>query len=303
LFTAGNSDYDIIELPLDGSAPRPVLATAQNERSPSGSATGDQMAFITDRAGESEIWLRSPSGNWERPAVRQSDFPNDPGQVFASVSLSPDGSRLAYYRQGRFWVSPVSGGHASQALAGAESGTGAPSWSPDSSSIAYLGIIGGRLHVAVTRIGGQQPQFPIPGTANQCASAPVWSPDGLWIACGGNDRTVLLVSPDGKRRRSLPSPVPASNHGFVLVWSRNAETIYVASSTTPKARLDAIDVRLGSSRRIAEYPGDLDFAAGSTFSLSGSLSRDGKSFATTVVNRRSDLWILEGFPQFRRRWF
>jgi hypothetical protein len=114
---------------------------------------------------------------------------------------------------------------------------------------------------------------------------------------------VLLVSPDGKQRRSLPSPVPASNQGFVLVWSRNAETIYVASSTTPKARLDAIDVRLGSSRRIAEYPGDLSFATNFIYSLSGSVSRDGKSFATTAVNRRSDLWILEGFPRPRRRWF
>jgi serine/threonine protein kinase len=303
LFTAGNSDYDIIELPLDGSAPRPVLATARNESSPSWSAAGDQMAFITDRAGEPEIWLRSPSGNWERPAVRQSDFPNDPGRDVASVSLSPDGSRLAYYRHDRLWVSPVSGGHASQALAGAESEAGAPSWSPDSSSIAYLGTIGGRLQVAVTRIGSQQPQFPIPGTADQCLSAPVWSPDGLWIACGGNDRTVLLVSPDGKQRRSLPSPVPARNQGFVLVWSRNAETIYVASSTTPKARLDAIDVRRGSSRRIAEYPGELSFGTNYNYGLSGSLSRDGKSFATTVVNTRADLWILEGFPRPRRRWF
>ena len=99
------------------------------------------------------------------------------------------------------------------------------------------------------------------------------------------------------------SPVPASYQGFVLVWSRNAETIYVASSTTPKARLDAIDVRLGSSRRIAEYPGERNFFTPNTYSLSGSLSRDAKSFATTVRNDRSDLWILEGFPQFRRRWF
>ena len=99
------------------------------------------------------------------------------------------------------------------------------------------------------------------------------------------------------------SPVPASYQGFVLVWSRNAETIYVASSTTPKARLDAIDVRLGSSRRIAEYPGELSFGTDFNYHLSGSLSRDGKSFATTVGNQRSDLWILEGFPRPRRRWF
>ena len=303
LFTASHSDYDMIELPLDGSAPRPVLATARNESSPSWSATGDQMAFISDGSGESEIWLRSSSGNWERPVVRQSDFPNDPGQVFEGVSLSPDGTRLAYVRQGRLWVSPVSGGRASPAVVGSEGETSVPSWSPDGSSIAYIVVSGGKRQVAVTRIGSQQPQFLVPGTAGQCASAPAWSPDALWIACGGFDRTVLLASPDGNERRRLPIPVPAASQGFVLVWSRNAETIYVASSTTPKARLDALDVRLGRSRKIAEYPRELVFSTFTTHQLSGSLSRDAKSFATTVFNQKADLWILEGFPRPRRRWF
>jgi WD40 repeat protein len=271
--------------------------------SPSWSAAGDQMAFITDRSGESEIWLRNPSGNWERPAVRQSDFPNDPGQAFRSVALSPDGTRIAYNRHGRLWVSPASGGRASQAAVGGESESAAHSWSPDGSSIAYIGIIGGSWHVAVTRVGSQQPQFLLPGTANQCFSAPVWSPDGRWIACGTASQTVLLVSPDGQQRRSLPIPVPAAPQRFVLVWSRDAETIYVASSHTPKARLDAVDVRTGGSRRIAEYAQELRFSSTVNFSLSGSLSRDGKSFATTVLNSKSDLWMLEGFPQPQRRWF
>jgi hypothetical protein len=45
------------------------------------------------------------------------------------------------------------------------------------------------------------------------------------------------------------------------------------------------------------------FGTPNTFMLSGSLSRDGRSFATTVLNSKSDLWMLEGFPQPRRRWF
>jgi WD40 repeat protein len=188
-------------------------------------------------------------------------------------------------------------------VVGGERETAAPSWSPDSSSITYLGGSGGKLHVAVTRVGSQQPQFLLPGTANQCASAPVWSPDGRWIACGGFSQTVLLVSPDGKQHRSLPSPVPPASNRFVLVWSRDAEMIYVASSHTQKARLDAIDVRTGRSRKIVEYPQELRISTPNTYSLSGSLSRDAKSFATTVVNTKSDLWILEGFPQPRRHWF
>jgi serine/threonine protein kinase len=303
LCTVEDADHDIIELPLDGSASRPVLATAMDEYSPSWSASGDQMAFITNRSGESAIWLRSASGDWERPAVRQSDFPNDPHQPFNSVSLSPDGRRLTFHRHQRLWISPVSGGRGSPAVVGGEGETSAPSWSPDSSSITYIGHSGGKPYVAVMRVGSQQPQFLIPDTAGLCLSAPVWSPDGLWIACGANEKTVLLVSPDGKQRRSLQSPVPVSNEGFVLVWSRNADTIYVASSTTAKSRLDAIDVRFGRSRSIAEYPGRLIFHQQIFNTLSGSLSHDGKSFATTVRNDRANLWILEGFPRYLRRWF
>jgi serine/threonine protein kinase len=300
LFTVGVEDYDIVEVPLDGSAPRPLVATARSEKSPFWSGAGDQMAFITNRSGESEIWLRSSDGHWERPIVRQSDFSDDPQRVFQSVALSPDGTRVAYVRSGRLWVSPVSGGKASEAVAGGKAEFGGPSWSPDGSSLAYMAIAGGAYHLAVARVGSREPVFFVPGMPPQCRSAPVWSPDGRWIACGGAGETVLLVSPDGAQRRSLPSPVSPSYDRFVLVWSRDAATIYVASSRAERSRLDAIEVRSGNIRRIAEYARDVIFSNGNAYTLGGSLSRDEKSFATTVFNRRADLWMLEGFPQPRR---
>lgn len=70
-----------------------------------------------------------------------------------------------------------------------------------------------------------------------------------------------------------------------------------------EARLDAIDVRTGNSRQVAEYADELVFGTPFTYANAGSLSRDGRSFATSVLNRRSDLWILEGFPKPRRPWF
>jgi hypothetical protein len=131
----------------------------------------------------------------------------------------------------------------------------------------------------------------------------VWSPDGRWIACGGPGETVLLVSPDGARQRSLPSPVSPFYDRFVLVWSRDAATIFVASSIAGRSRLDAIDFRSGNIRGIAEYARDVIFSDGDAYFLGGSLARDGKSFATTVLNHKADLWMLEGFPQPGRHWF
>jgi len=140
-FTATMQDYDIVELPLEGSPPRPLLATGRMEKAPSWSAAGDRMAFITDRRGEPEIWLRSSDGQWERPIVRQSDFPDGPHD-FYSVGLSPDGTRVAYMRGERLWVSPVSGEKPSEAVPGGTQEFGGPAWSPDGSSAGVPGYCG-----------------------------------------------------------------------------------------------------------------------------------------------------------------
>jgi serine/threonine protein kinase/WD40 repeat protein len=303
LFTASLREWDLVEIPLDGSPPRPLLATERNEKSPSWSAAGDVMAYITDRSGDWEIWLRSADGKWERPVVRQSDFANDDLVdrrigIFAAV-LSPDGTRLAYVRRDKLWVSPVSGGRPSLAVTEGKTAPIVPSWSPDSRSIVYSIPYEG---MAVMRIGSQQPPFHIPNSG-VCECPPVWSPDGRWIACGTEERTIFLVSPDGKERRSLPSPVRITYMGSVLVWSRDAATIYLASSLNGSSRLDALDLSTGRSRKTAEYGRELEFNSGTTYSLNGSLMRGGKSFATTVLNSKVDLWILEGFPHPRRGWF
>jgi Tol biopolymer transport system component len=153
-------------------------------------------------------------------------------------------------------------------------------------------------------VGSRQPlSLVLSDVSDQCRSSPAWSPDGHWIACGGAGDTVRLVSPDGAQKRDLPSPVTPLYDRFVLVWSRDAATIYVASSRTQRSRLDAIDVRTGTVRKIAEYGADVMFSNSNAYTLAGSLSGDGKSFATTVFHRKADLWMLEGFPQVRHQWF
>jgi hypothetical protein len=73
----------------------------------------------------------------------------------------------------------------------------------DSASIAYRWIKpGGGFVLATLRVGSNQPPFEVADVG--CTTTFLgWSPSGEWIACG-TARGPLLVSPDGKVKRTLP---------------------------------------------------------------------------------------------------
>lgn len=295
LFAAWSTDYDIVEVPLDGSPPRPYLTTASRELSPSLSSAGDRMAYITDKTGRSEIWLRSASGEWDRPVVTPSDFSDGMSSQFLSVTLAPDGSRVAFARwteaEARIWISPVSGGKPMASIAGYN-----PSWSPDGASLVSVN----GSDVAVARIGNSEASF---YNKDLRTSTPaIWSPDGRWIAFGnaGSGQDLVLISPDGKTVKKIPCPVRPTKDNFVMVWARDSATIHVASSQTEVAQLFAIDIESGKAVKVADLGKDIQLST-INYCMTASLSPDGKSFLTTSRVDNYDLWILEGFPQSSAR--
>jgi Tol biopolymer transport system component len=301
-----SSDYDIVSIPLDGSSPQRLVATSQREYSPSWSQDGGRMAFVTFRSGEPEIWLRSRDGEWERPIVTQKDFPGD-RVSFGCVAISPNGKSVAYHCSGtktghKIWISPAAGGKPVRADPGTDQEEFGLTWAPDGSSIAYFAVKGGSMHLDRIRIGGQNPPELIPGTEGRVVGAPAWSPDGQWIAWGNPfEQAIVLVSSDGRESRTLPSPVKIGGYAFFLAWSRDSSTIYAASSLEEESTLFEIAVKTGKCRKLADWGAEISFSVPYLHCLSGSLSGDGKSLATSVIVEKSDLWILEGFPQPGRR--
>jgi len=86
-----------------------------------------------------------------------------------------------------------------------------------------------------------------------------------------------------------------------MVWSRDSSSIYVASSQSEIAQLFAVDIKTGKAKKIADPEKNVEFRMNTNYSLSASLSADGKSFFTSVRVDKSDLWLLEGFPRPGRR--
>src|SRR4029453_4024031 len=101
VFTRGESDYDLVEVPLSGGGTtRPMIASSRNESAPSWPADGNLLAYVTDRNGPQEIWLRSREGQkWlDRPLITQREFADDLTIMLSAPALSPDGRRVAYQR-------------------------------------------------------------------------------------------------------------------------------------------------------------------------------------------------------------
>ena len=59
----------------------------------------------------------------------------------------------------------------------------------------------------------------------------------------------------------------------------------------------AATVASGEVHEIATHTGDLTISGGATYRARLSLAPDGKSLATSAVDRKSDLWLLEGYPR------
>jgi WD40 repeat protein len=165
-----------------------------------------------------------------------------------------------------------------------------PTWSPDGNSIAGLMHRERPWQPAIIGVGANM-------TANMIAGAPTrltpleWSPAGDLLACEARDG-VRLFSPDGQRHKTLP--VMGST---AIAFSKDGGTLYAAGHEDGRTLLKAVTVATGAVREIAMHTGDMTISGGSTYRARLSLAPDGKSLATSAAGRKSDLWLLEGYPK------
>ncbi len=294
-----DQDLDIAELPFDGAPPRLILSTARKEHSPSWSASGNVMAFATDRRGVQEVWLHTAAEEIDRPIVTQQDFPGD-NPIMVVPSLSPDGSRVAYVRLWNttspgLWISPVEGGRPVRAFPGAEDVYSAPAWSPDGVRLAcYRWGQGGDVpRMLVARPGSQEPPLVLPDIVYPQV-VPAWSPNGQWIAYGGNNK-IVLVSPDGSQTQTFSAPERIYVYENALFWSSDGATIYLVTSLNGGARLHALDLGTGRWHKLSDWGQKVRFTSRGGNTLTAVISENGMGFRTTIQYVNSDLWILEGF--------
>lgn len=295
-YVANETDFDLAEIPLDGSPVRSLLASRLVEHSPHYSPRTNEFAYVASAEAQ-EIRVRQASTLAERVLVTAAEFGAPSAQSFAAPAFSPDGTKIAYNRNFEIWISPANGGAPAKLTAKGNSGEFGAEWSPDAKWIAfnYANPAGGLVKVRVGATDG-----PVRLRVGLCGDvAPAWSPDGNWIACGrgeGPSGLELVPAAGGQPTRL------GDQYEKVAVWSRDSEHLYVIRDTDAKRELGELTWRSGHFRPIVDIPAD--FVIGLTMSWTGrlSLSNDGKSIVTTVERDAGDIWILEGLRPPRRWW-
>jgi hypothetical protein len=295
-FAAGETGYDIIDVPLDGSAPHDLIATSRNEVAPAWTPDGGHVAYATNRNNVSEIWLRNVTDRSERRIVGATSFPDSADYVLWDTAISPDGSRIAYRRVAsgvhEIWISPLSGEGAVRLRDDpAKSTQRGPSWSPDGNWIAYYGTREGTPAVFKMRVGANgPPEF----LATMATMQPVrWSPRGDWIAFRDGE-TLRVVRVDGTHNH-----VVNGRAWETFDWSKDGAAILgITFDGQHRQRLARIEVDTGQETGIADLgpvPAALDFANyRGQFAYRGfALHPDGRRFLTSLLQVKTQIYFME----------
>ena len=195
-----------VDAPLiPGDNPRPLVVSRWDDRFPVWSPDGSQIAFVSWRTGDAEIFLIHPDGS------NLTNLTNDPGWD-VSPAWSPDGSQIAFfslrgvYRQ--LYVMNRDGSGVRQLTNTQEVNNGnywgAPVWSPDGQAIAYQSVINGSPKIVVAQVDGSGERSLTDDA--RLEALPLWLPGErmVYMAGVGAHTALYVVDGDGYTRALTP---------------------------------------------------------------------------------------------------
>jgi Tol biopolymer transport system component len=269
----------------------PVQLTTRNglELQPALSPLGDALAYVSDRTGALEIYIRALTGvAIDRPLT------SDGGQN-VQPAWSPNGRFIAYHSSARggIWLMATHGGVARQIVPQGSR----PAWSPDGSSLVFQsdehtdvtpsgwGAQAGSTLWQVEFTGSGLKQLTFAGRPAGGHAAPVWSPDGRFVAFtvfdSRRDNGVWLVERDTGATRVLAR----GERLYELAVVPDGSAIYASGGEAFIMRLPLDSVTGTLSGPSAVIP------VGGVPGVRGlSMAADGKTLAFAGVALSSHIW-------------
>jgi eukaryotic-like serine/threonine-protein kinase len=295
-FASEAIDFNLIEIPLDGSPPKSLLATSRNDLEPSFTRDGSRYAYVSDKGGVLRIWTRSPNDDsTDAVVVGPDQFPlGDPTLTLGALSMSPDGERVAFQRYSgasgyQIWISTLRAAGTPVLLASNLFYEDGPTWSPDGGSIAFL-VRTKKLTsaLAIKRIGTDgEPEIVVPSTP-ELGMRPQWSPDGKWIVVETSEG-VDIVTPDGKQTRRI-----SEETWLASAWAPDSKHIYVIREADKLRHYALTSVAIDSREERVINP-DLGPIPHASQPIRGLTLSGRGTIATSVATARSDIWVMDDF--------
>jgi Tol biopolymer transport system component len=250
------------------------------------SPDGKFVAFLSDQAGEFDIWLKQiGSASWTN-LTRNIEPLAPSGFVVRKLGFTADGSEI--------WFNPGDGKPPMKIPFGGgvpkpflPAGTNTPAFSPDGAHIVYVDKAPGTDPIYLADPSGADPQV-IFGPGPLKNMNPVFSQDGKWIYFTRASAPIDEVEMDVWRMRpttGAPEPERLSEQHLAINFLAplDARTLlYVARAEDRSGPwLWAFDVERRVSRRVP---------AGVHQFTSVSTSRDGRRIVATVASPSAGLW-------------
>ncbi len=271
----------------DGSDAFQLTAGEKNSTNPRWSPDGRWIAFTSNRETRNQIWLIRVAGG----EAEQLTSGKSPAGAFA---FSPDGRFLAYqmpdapsdaeekarkerndarvlddnFKMNHIWVIPVAkdakGKREPRQITQGDFHVQGFDWSPDGKTIAFSHVRTPRVDdwptadlSAVDVATGERKSLAASVTAE---NAPVYSPDGQWIAYSASrdkptwaqDRVVRVMAATGGAPRTLADT--PDNQANLVGWSADGSKLYFTETGRTASRIYALPV--GGGAPVALDAGD-----------------------------------------------
>jgi Tol biopolymer transport system component/predicted Ser/Thr protein kinase len=270
----------------------PLTSEPGYEGEPTFSPDGETIAYVSNRTGNFEIFLKQVSGG---PDVNVTNNPADDAQP----AFSPDGKQIAFVSTresrtplvyenfgvpptgGDIWVMPALGGSPRRI---AEAGN-FPSWSPDGSSLVFMS--GGAFKKKIFRVpasGGESREIPIRSPGGEGVFRyilyPTLSPDGEWILFQVEQFRINVAPSSGGEAKLLC-------RGRRPVWAPDGRSI-VFSNADPGKNYSLWRIPFSPTKGAADGPGE-PITVGRGVDTQAAMSRDGRAIAFTALEQTFNL--------------
>jgi TolB protein len=191
------------------------------------SPDGDQIAFVSDYAGNMDIWVIEPSG--KNPINLTSDNPEFDGDM----NWSPNGTHIAFTseRMGKtnIWIMERNGANPKNLTSDMVSiAQGYPRWSSDGSRIAFVSTEQDRFSIWIMNSDGTD-KINLTPDVEYSYLVPSWSPDNqhlVLLGGAGNNTRVWLASVD---ERNLTALTPDDFKALNAQWSPTGDQIVTSN--------------------------------------------------------------------------